>query len=105
MYLGSIIVNMLYMFMYLVNNITFIIVMVMSCDMVSGTISMFYLLCKTIVIINISKFIYFSYIVSIISVNCIVPINTNIINTNILCFLYIMRYVFYSYWKHQLKIG
>ena len=58
----------------------FIIVMVMSRDIVSYIICMFYFLCEIIIIIKINKFIYFSYIDIIISVYGIMFINNNIIN-------------------------
>ena len=53
--------------MYLLNYIMLIIVRVMSCDIVSYITCVFYFLCKIIVTIKTNKFIYFSYIVSVIS--------------------------------------
>ena len=80
------------MFMYIFNHIMLIIVMVMSCDIISDIMCMFYFLCEIIVIIKINQFIYFSYIVSIISVNDTVFINSSTISKIITCLIYIMRY-------------
>ena len=68
----------------------FIIVMVMSCDIVSDIAFMLYFLCRISVTVEANKFIYLSSIVSTISVNGIVVINNNIISKSIICFLYIM---------------
>ena len=62
------------------------IVMVMSRGVVSYVICMFYVLCKMIIIININKLIYFSYIDTIISVYGIMLIDNNITNTIIMSF-------------------
>ena len=64
----------------------------MSCDIISDIIFMFYYVCKITVIININKFIYFSYIVSIISVNGIMFMNNNTVG-NISMFS--LHYVFH----------
>ena len=97
-YLSIIIINMVYVPMYLFNYSMLILVMVMSCDIVRDTNFMFYFICKITVIIKINTFIYFSYIVSISSVNGIMLINSNLISKIIICFLYIMCfYLSYSY--------
>ena len=70
--------------------------MVMPCDIISDIMFMFYFLCKTIVIIEINKFSYFSYIVSTISVNGIVLTNNNIISKILICVIYIMRFFLLS---------
>ena len=75
--------------MYLFDYTMIIIGMAMSCGIISDITCMFYFLCKITVIIKINKFIYFSYIVSIISVNGTMLINNNIICTVVICtFLY-----------------
>ena len=63
-----------------VNYIMFILVMVMSHDIVSYTICMFEFLCKITTVIQISKFVYFSYIGITISVYGIMFIDSGIIN-------------------------
>ena len=78
----------------------FILGMVMSCDIISGITCMFYFLCKIVVIIKINKFIYYSYIVRITSVNDIMLINSSIINKDYNVFsLHYAFYLFYSYKK------
>ena len=51
-----------------INCIMLIIVMIMSRDIVSYVIRMFYLLCEIVITIEASKFMYSSYIDIIISV-------------------------------------
>ena len=81
--------------MYLLNYIMFIIVMAMSCDMVRYITCMFYPLCKITVTIKSNKFIYFSYIVCIISVNVSMLIKTNTMNIIITGFLYLHYAIIY----------
>ena len=80
--------------MYSFSYIMFIIVMGMSCDIISGIICMFYFLCKIVVIIEISKLIYFSYSVRIISVNGITFIDNNIISIILICVCCIMCFIY-----------
>ena len=77
--------NMLYMCMNFLDYIMFIIVMVMSRDIVSYVICMFYFLCEILIITKINKFINLSYTDIIISVYGITCIGSNIINKHIIC--------------------
>ena len=91
--------------MYLLNDIMFSIVMAMSCDIVSYITCMFYFLCKTIVTIQINKFIYFGCIVSTISVNDIMLIKNNIINQKYNIFFTLRIIFILQLLKHQLNIA
>ena len=71
---------MLYMFINFSNCIMFIIVMVMSRNVISYSTCMFYFLCEMIIVIKIGKFIYFSYIGIIISVYGVMFLNNRIVN-------------------------
>ena len=76
--------------------IMFVIVMAMSCDIVSDIAFMFYFLCKILVISNIQQINSFTYIVCLISVCGIMLISNNIISkiktrvVYIMCFIYLL---------------
>ena len=67
----------------------FIIVRVVSRDIVSYVTCMFYFLCEIAITIKIYKFMYFSYIDIIISVYGAKVINNDIINKHIIRICYI----------------
>ena len=75
------------MFINLLNCIMVIIVMVMSRGIVSHVICMFYFLCERIAIIKVNKSICFSYIGIHIRVNCVMFIDSNIINKIVMLLL------------------
>ena len=66
--------------------------MAMYRNIVSYITCMVYVLCKIIIIININKFVYFSYIDVIISVYGIVCVNNNIINHIVIRRLLFLRF-------------
>ena len=80
--------------MYLFNYIMLIIVLVVSCGIISGTVFMVFL-CKIIVNIEINQvFFYFSYIVSVIRVKGTMFINNSIDSKIVIRFLYIMCLIY-----------
>ena len=62
MYFSNITIDMLYMSITFVNYIMFIIVTVVSRDIVSYVSCMLYFLCEIVIIIQMNKCIYFRYI-------------------------------------------
>ena len=66
--------------MYLFNYIMFIIVMVMSCNIVGGITCIEVLFRIVIIISNIIKIIILGYIVCIISVNGVMLIKTSLLD-------------------------
>ena len=58
--------------------------MVMSRNIVSYIVCMFYVLCEITIIVKINKFIYLCYIDITISVYCIMFSNNSIINKNMI---------------------
>ena len=72
------------MFINLFDYIMLMVVMVMSRNIVSYTVCMFYVLCKIIITSQLNKLMYFSYSDIIISVYGITFINNSIINNKII---------------------
>ena len=93
-YLGIIVINMVCMFMYLFNYIMFVIVMIMSCNVIGYITRIEVLFSKILIISNIIWTIILSYIVCIIRVNGAMLINNNIISKVIIGLLYIWNFIY-----------
>ena len=91
--------------MYLFNYIVFVIVMVMSCGIVSDITCIIYFLCKILLVCGIKCIISFTYVVCIISVNGITLIDSSIISNIFKVSFTLCFYLSYSYSTHQLNIG
>ena len=82
------------MFMYLLNDSMFTIVMTMPCDIIGDITCVMWVLCKLLIVCGITCIISFSYVVCIIRITLTCFIQCNIVIELIISFLQILYPVY-----------